>query len=121
MPRQYSALVARARAASVGSAATRGTVARNATAALSDDSVPYCPSETSSEKPMRLAPARGAPNTKPAPTRGTNANVASAPAATATATPPMATKNDAPTTRLEFRMRDTPTFWLGACAECLTR
>ena len=70
---------------------------------------------------MRFTEARAAPKTKPAPRRGTNAKVANAPAATAAATRPVAARNGAPTTRLEARMRATPTFWLGACAECFTR
>jgi hypothetical protein len=99
----------------------RGTVARSATTWLSDDRMPYCPSVTSSEKPIRLRVGRGPPRTNPAPMRGTMANVAIDPANTASAMRPVAAKKAPPTTRREFRMRLTPTFWLGACAECLTR
>ena len=61
------------------------------------------------------------PTANPAPTRGTSMKIVTAPTNTTAAMPAVAAKNVPPTTRRDPRMRPTPTFWLGACAECLIR
>ena len=75
----------------------------------------------SSANPAALPDRRLTPTAKPAPMRGTNMKIATAPTKITAAMPAVAAKNAPPTTRREPRMRPTPTFWLGACAECLMR